>query len=137
MCGIFGVYSNNANINNLNILINCLKLLQHRGKDGFGIGYTTHPNKYPKIIKNHGLVNELILNDDSTNTCIGHVRYSTSGKSSKDQKLDLTKTTELQPLSGKNKHDDSIIIVHNANIPIIKGHYDTQIILQLILNKYM
>ena len=37
MCGIFGIYSNNTNNNNLAILTECLKSLQHRGKDGFGM----------------------------------------------------------------------------------------------------
>ena len=34
MCGIFGIYSENYTQDNVDTLFNCLKLLQHRGKDG-------------------------------------------------------------------------------------------------------
>lgn len=143
MCGIFGIYNNNDSSEIINYVISNLSILQDRGKDGCGIGYNTicindKNNKNIKIIKNNGLVKDcfqdFIEKNDRTHSCIGHVRYSTSGKSSKDKKIDFTKTTELQPLSGKNKQGDSIIIVHNGNIPIIKGDYDTEVLLQLILN---
>ena len=41
MCGIFAIFSNKYNKNLLKKLINSMKLLQHRGKDGYGIVYLT------------------------------------------------------------------------------------------------
>ena len=40
MCGIFAIFSNEYK-NLLKKLINSMKLLQHRGKDGYGIVYLT------------------------------------------------------------------------------------------------
>lgn len=139
MCGIFGIYSNKTSSEIINTVISNLSLLQHRGKDGCGIGYNTirDNKKYVKIIKKYGLVKDSLINysvaDDLTHSCIGHIKYSTSGKSTKNNKLDLTETNELQPLSGKNINGNSIIIAHNGNIPIIKG-FDTQVLLNQILN---
>ena len=137
MCGILGIYSKQKSSNNAKIIIRKLSLLQHRGKDGFGIGYNiTENNRHTKIVKHHGLVNlnnEYNINN-LTHSCIGHVRYSTSGKSKINNKLDYTKTNELQPLNGVNKQNELIIMVHNGNIPIIQGRFDSQVILNLILN---
>ena len=57
MCGIFGIYSENYTQNNLTMLVNCLKLLQHRGKDGYGFAYLT--NKL-NCIKAKGLIKNII-----------------------------------------------------------------------------
>ena len=54
MCGIFGIYSNNTNNNNLAILTECLKSLQHRGKDGFGMVLLDR-NKF-KLQKQEGMI---------------------------------------------------------------------------------
>jgi len=139
MCGIFGIYSKDLSHQIIHDLINNLHLLQHRGKDGAGIGYnvTRYRNKYMKMIKKYGLVKEnLVINDincDLTHACIGHVKYSTSGKSKKNNKLNSTEINELQPLIGENKNYDKIMIVHNGNIPNIEG-FDTQVLLDLILD---
>ena len=41
MCGIFGIFSYLPNNNIVNYVLKHLKLLQHRGKDGYGVAYIT------------------------------------------------------------------------------------------------
>ena len=136
MCGIFGIFSYIPNSGNINAVINGLKLLQHRGKDGSGIAYLTTDLKL-KLLKILGKVREGFMdykNLEDTFICIGHVRYSTSGKTVNNSfSTDAEKKNELQPFIGKNKHNNLISIVHNGNIPNIKQH-DTQFILDIILN---
>ena len=129
MCGIFGVYSNNTNINNLNILINCLKSLQHRGKDGFGIVLSENDNVFT-LQKQEGLIADKKFPLIRTKSCIGHLRYSTSGYSTKTGKL---KMIELQPLRGITPNYQ-YFIAHNGNIPNIDGH-DTQFLNQEIMKQ--
>ena len=53
MCGIFGIYSKTSSKQIINNIIQQLSLLQHRGKDGCGIGLF-ESNGYPILIKNYG-----------------------------------------------------------------------------------
>lgn len=131
MCGIFAIYSNNSSYKIINNVIQQLSLLQHRGNDGYGIGYI-NLNNNPTLIKNYGLVNNND-NNETTNCCIGHIKYSTSGHSIQTSTLDKNILDELQPLSKKNINGDTIIIVHNGNIPSIKK-FDTQFLLDMIIN---
>ena len=135
MCGIFGIYSKTPNNDTILNVIECLKLLQHRGKDGCGIAYLTSDLQL-KLFKFLGKVKEGFKNynnEEAVYSCIGHVRYSTSGKAISNKILsDIEKKNELQPLIGKTKNNSKISIVHNGNIPNIKQH-DTQIILDMIL----
>ena len=81
-CGVVGIFSLNGN-NVIPYLIDCLRSLQHRGQESWGIAV---PNKTP--FKQTGLIsksaNEFvnIIEKFSSNIAIGHVRYSTSGFSS-------------------------------------------------------
>ena len=128
MCGIFGIYSNNTSGNNLAILIKCLKSLQHRGKDGFGMVLLDN-NKF-KLQKQEGMIRNKKIPLIQTKSCIGHLRYSTSGYSAKTGKL---KMIELQPLRGKLP-DYQYFIAHNGNIPNIEGH-DTRFLNQEIMRQ--
>ena len=62
MCGIFGIYSNNKSSEIINTVISNLSILQHRGKDGCGIGYNVINNvnnvNNIKIVKKYGLVRD-------------------------------------------------------------------------------
>ena len=129
MCGIFGIYSNNANIKNLNTLVKCLKSLQHRGKDGFGIVLLKNDNTF-NLQKQEGLITDKKVTSIQTKSCIGHLRYSTSGYSAKTGKL---KMIELQPLRGVVP-DYQYFMAHNGNIPNIKGH-DTRFLNQEIMKQ--
>ena len=76
MCGIFAIFSSNNNQNIGNQLLNGLKLLQHRGKDGYGIAY--YMKNHFHAFKKKGTIKMNHLDIDSR-CCIGHNRYSTSG----------------------------------------------------------
>jgi len=136
MCGIFGIYSNISDETLISQVINGLKLLQHRGKDGCGISYITTGSNL-KLFKALGKVEEGFKNykniKEKSYICIGHVRYSTSGKTIRNKTISQTeKENELQPFIGKSKRGKQISIVHNGNIPNIKQH-DTQFIFDIIL----
>jgi len=122
MCGIFGIYSENYTQNNLTMLVNCLKLLQHRGKDGYGFAYLTNKLQSGGT-KAKGLIKNIIPPQIAVSSCIGHLRYSTSGYSTKTGHL---KINENQPLLG-HINNENYYLVHNGNIPNIEGHDTTYI----------
>ena len=59
MCGILGIYSKNYSTENLRILFKCLKSLQHRGKDGYGIGFINKNKKF-NLIKSYANYSKII-----------------------------------------------------------------------------
>jgi len=126
MCGIVGIYS--KKYNNVDTLLKTLELLQHRGKDSFGIGYiksdneTKHFNYNQKglisnstILRNNNLINIKIKMG------IGHVKYTTSDK---------INDSTIQPLSYSDEKN-KILLVHNGNIPNTP-YYDSQYILDFL-----
>uniref|UniRef100_A0A6C0IRN2 amidophosphoribosyltransferase n=1 Tax=viral metagenome TaxID=1070528 RepID=A0A6C0IRN2_9ZZZZ len=125
MCGIFGVY--NKTIGQVSDLIAGLKLLQHRGKDGFGL--IKFNNRTYREYRAEGIVKMSYANmKHDIKAGIGHTRYKTSGSSTIEGRLN-----ELQPLKEKFK-GQYIYIAHNGNIPQVKGH-DTTYLLQYICSK--
>ena len=130
MCGIYAIYSKNAHNNNIIELKDGMKKLQHRGKDSYGIAMQIKNNilsiKRKGEIKNSTLNN---LKDTNCSSCVGHLRYSTSGHSSDLGKL---MQNEIQPLTG-SKHNIQYALTHNGNIPNVKGH-DTTYINNRLLN---
>jgi len=128
MCGIFGIYSENYTQDNVDTLFNCLKLLQHRGKDGHGIAYLTVKKSF-LCMKKKGLLENTILRPTASYSGIGHLRYSTSGYSTQTGRIKLN---ECQPLKGILPTED-YYLVHNGNVPNIDGH-DTTYINQLIMS---
>jgi amidophosphoribosyltransferase len=101
-CGVVGIFSLGGN-NVIPYLIDCLRSLQHRGQESWGIAI---PNKSP--FRKLGLIsksaNEFskIVEKFSSNIAIGHVRYSTSGSSSLEN---------AQPLKVSD-----LCIAHNGTI---------------------
>ncbi|EWG08072.1 MAG: amidophosphoribosyltransferase [Candidatus Aramenus sulfurataquae] len=87
-CGVFGVKGENA----VRYVYEGLKLLQHRGQESAGISFVE--NGRLKTVKGLGLVEEALGEgiDSNSNVGIGHVRYSTTGK---------TTLEEAQPLSNE------------------------------------
>lgn len=81
-CGVIGIFSQNKDVNVVPLAFDALRALQHRGQEAWGIAV---PGKSP--VKRIGLVsgaaNEFneIAEQFSSNAVIGHVRYSTVGKS--------------------------------------------------------
>jgi amidophosphoribosyltransferase len=101
-CGVVGIFSLGG-YNVIPYLIDCLRSLQHRGQESWGIAI---PNRPP--FKKTGLIsksaNEFgkIVEKYSSNIAIGHVRYSTSGFSSLEN---------AQPLKVKD-----LCVAHNGTI---------------------
>tara|TARA_B100000424_G_scaffold267343_1_gene259996 strand:- start:2264 stop:3607 length:1344 start_codon:yes stop_codon:yes gene_type:complete len=127
MCGIFGLY-NKKEENNTSELIEGLKRLQHRGRDGFGVVRYSKKGGYQE----YRMKGEVIDCDEkekkiSSKMLLGHLRYRTSGDTSIQGVLN-----GLQPL--KNEIRKSVIyLCHNGNVPMVEGH-DTLYILNYMRN---
>ncbi|MDE1829986.1 MAG: amidophosphoribosyltransferase [Thaumarchaeota archaeon] len=101
-CGVVGVFSlDGANV--IPMVIDALRALQHRGQEAWGVAV---PKKQPH--KQLGLVSsavsefDKITRDYSSPAAIGHVRYSTIGKSNLEN---------AQPLKVRD-----LCIAHNGTI---------------------
>jgi amidophosphoribosyltransferase len=111
-CGIFGIVSRINEDVIINKTINGLDLLQHRGRESGGIAYF---NPELTIYKKNGLVKQIFknyTNNSLVNKCIGHVRYSTSGKI-----MDKTDETDehIQPYKAETNGEE-FAMVYNGNI---------------------
>ncbi len=139
-CGIIGVYSKNSKVSTM--LYFGLIALQHRGRESAGI-VTFRDNKMYKM-KDMGLVQE-VFNEEKLerldgNIGIGHVRYSTTGRSFKQN---------AQPLAFAFK-GGNISLCHNGNLvnavelrdrledngAIFRTTIDTEVIAHLIAKNY-
>lgn len=113
-CGVIGLWANKKI--RISKCIKSLQMLQHRGRESCGIAYINETNKI-KDFKGIGQISH-VFNDNElleleSNGIIGHVRYSTSGKS----KDDINKAyDECQPITKSN-----FSLVHNGNIPHFKS----------------
>ncbi|MBI5147462.1 MAG: amidophosphoribosyltransferase [Thaumarchaeota archaeon] len=101
-CGVVGIFSRDGT-NVIPMVIDALRALQHRGQEAWGIAI---PKKAP--IKRLGLVSgasgeyQKITEEYASPAAIGHVRYSTVGKSNLEN---------AQPLKVKD-----LCIAHNGTI---------------------
>ena len=101
-CGVVGIFSLSGT-NVVPMAIDALRALQHRGQEAWGIAI---PNKTP--LKKLGLVSaassdfKKIAEEYSSSAVIGHVRYSTMGRSSLEN---------AQPLKVKD-----LCVAHNGTI---------------------
>lgn len=130
MCGIFAIYSKSHF--HINLLIDIIQQLEHRGKDSFGISFLQSSKNTVQLIKSLEPFSK--YNNNSFNDlkiAITHNRYSTVKNKSINS---LTK--QIQPIYFKNKFID-FHIVHNGNISNItkyitydENYSDTQNILQ-------
>lgn len=124
-CGLFGFHLKNTLDSHFSI--NCLKKIQHRGQDSYGLSYivrdnnsvnsenVNQQNEQIQTINKIGLVEETDFFE--TSTLISHVRYSTSGY--KDKNLCQKYCQPFQfTFNGK-----PIAICFNGNIPKMKNHY--------------
>ncbi|WP_039764340.1 amidophosphoribosyltransferase [Caldicellulosiruptor sp. F32] len=107
-CGIFGIYRTDKKQDSAKITYFGLYALQHRGQESSGIAVNDSGN----IIyhKDNGLVNEVfnevVLNHLKGHSAIGHVRYSTTGKSNREN---------AQPLVVKYRKGH-MALAHNGNL---------------------
>ncbi len=101
-CGVVGIFSLDGS-NVIPMAIDALRALQHRGQEAWGIAV---PNKPP--LKKLGLVSasatefKKIADEYNSSAVIGHVRYSTIGKSNLEN---------AQPIKVKD-----LCIAHNGTI---------------------
>ena len=101
-CGVVGIFSLSGT-NVVPMAIDALRALQHRGQEAWGIAV---PNKIP--LKRIGLVSaassefKSIAEEYESSAVIGHVRYSTMGRSSLEN---------AQPLKVKD-----LCVAHNGTI---------------------
>lgn len=107
MCGILLHYNSDVNIILQHFIISLSKI-QHRGQDSSGILFKN--NGTFKTITSNGLVDKLlhIDFDFSSNICLGHLRYKTSG---------YTLEHGVQPILSENNLG-KYGLVFNGNIPI-------------------
>ncbi len=122
-CGIIGYYSNIPNNDFIKYSIDSLYRLQHRGREGSGISWI---DGNITTFKGNGLVADVYKGFNtniSTNSVIGHNRYSTSGS--------ISSGDNLQPLI-----TSFFSLVHNGNIIDYKssnGKSDSQYITELLM----
>jgi Glutamine phosphoribosylpyrophosphate amidotransferase len=106
-CGVFGVY-NKDKLDVARLTYHGLYALQHRGQESAGIAV----NDEGTILqhKDMGLVpeifNEVVLNHLKGKIAIGHVRYSTTGASMREN---------AQPMVVKYKIGQ-LALAHNGNL---------------------
>ena len=110
-CGVFGIIDlDGKNVNNT--IYYGLIALQHRGQEscGIAVGDTNNSKKNINFYKDMGLVSQVftkeILDNLSGNLGIGHVRYSTTGDSIKEN---------AQPLV-LNYIKGTMAVAHNGNL---------------------
>ena len=110
-CGVFGIYDLAGN-NVSNTIYYGLLSLQHRGQESCGIAVsnTSLDEKNILCYKNMGLVTQVFnkekLENLKGNLGIGHVRYSTTGESIKEN---------AQPLA-LNYISGTLAVAHNGNL---------------------
>jgi amidophosphoribosyltransferase len=136
-CGVFGIYDRD-NLDSARLAYYALYALQHRGQESAGIAVNNDGNF--SYHKDMGLVPE-IFNEDVINSlkgsiAIGHVRYSTTGASLREN---------AQPMVIKYKNGN-MALAHNGNLVnaaivrerleeqgvIFQSSNDSEVILNLI-----
>lgn len=107
-CGVFGVYSEDAEFNAAAVTFMGLYALQHRGQESAGI--VVSDGRHVSIHKDMGLVSNVFHKENvdrlKGNIGIGHVRYSTTGSSF---------LTNAQPLMARCSKG-ILAIAHNGNL---------------------
>lgn len=136
-CGVFGVYNKN-NLDVARLTYYALYALQHRGQESAGIA--VNDNGTIVYHKDMGLVpeifNEIVLDHLKGGMAIGHVRYSTTGASLREN---------AQPMVIKYRNGQ-MALAHNGNLvnasevrerledsgTIFQSTIDSEVILNLI-----
>lgn len=104
-CAVFGIYGRGLDVSRLTFF--GLYALQHRGQESSGIASTDGEKIF--CYKNSGLVSQ-VYNEETIKSltgyiAVGHNRYSTSSG------------TDLKHAQPIEVADNSIVLVHNGNLP--------------------
>lgn len=112
-CGVFGIFSNDDDLDVSRLTYYALYALQHRGQESCGIAVNNvdaDGNIKMLQYKDMGLVqevfNDFVLNELSGQAAVGHVRYGTTGASSRES---------AQPLVSRYLKG-SFALAHNGNL---------------------
>tara|TARA_B100001287_G_scaffold138839_1_gene116937 strand:+ start:3574 stop:5016 length:1443 start_codon:yes stop_codon:yes gene_type:complete len=112
-CGLYSVISKHE-IYSDDIMFG-LENLQHRGRESFGISFVE--DEKINIVKKIGLVKPIMgLKHCSSNSWLGHVRYSTSGAKCDGNEMSFMNI--CQPITYYSPILGAYSIAHNGNIPI-------------------
>ena len=108
-CGVFGIYSKEAKEDLIGHVCVGLSALQHRGEESCGVAI--NEDGIIHFHKDVGLVSEVFTKEVQTSMpqgkmAIGHVRYSTTGASKKEN---------AQPMVVRHKKGN-LAVAHNGNI---------------------
>ncbi len=109
-CGVVGIFSlDGANV--IPMVIDSLRALQHRGQEAWGVAIPKkEPHKQIGLVSSAASEFDKVTRDYASPAAIGHVRYSTMGKSTLEN---------AQPLKVKD-----LCIAHNgtlANVEELSG----------------
>ena len=141
-CGVFGIYGGNRNLDVARTTYYALYALQHRGQESCGIAVNNiDENGNIKILqyKDLGLVqevfNNLILNELKGCSAVGHVRYSTTGASNRENSQPLVsryqKGTFALAHNGNLVNTNDIRAELEASGAIFQSTNDSEVIAQL------
>lgn len=108
-CGVFGIYTKEAKEDLVGQVCVGLSALQHRGEESCGVAI--NEDGILHFHKNVGLVSEVFTKEMQRDMpqgkmAIGHVRYSTTG---------ISKKENAQPMVVRHKKGN-LALVHNGNI---------------------
>ena len=108
-CGVFGIYTKEENSDLVSPVCVGLSALQHRGEESCGIAI--NQNGIIRFHKDVGLVSEVFTKQvqdamPEGKMAIGHVRYSTTG---------ISKKENAQPMVVRHKKGN-LAVVHNGNL---------------------
>jgi amidophosphoribosyltransferase len=112
-CGVFGIFDRGDNLDVARLAYYAICALQHRGQESCGIS-VNYKDENGKITvlqhKDLGLVREVFKEDTISGmkgfSAVGHVRYSTTGETSREN---------AQPIVSKYKKG-TFSMAHNGNI---------------------
>ena len=137
-CGVFGIYSNEEELDVARLTNFGLFALQHRGQDACGIA--VNDNGTIVYHKNLGTVpevfDEVILNHLTGQIAVGHVRAATASSNSRENAQPLVtkyvKGTLTLALNGTLVNSNSLRESLEQSGALFQGNSDTEVIAYLI-----
>lgn len=140
-CGVVGVYSENPQITS-QLIYYGLFALQHRGQESAGIAINT--GSKIEYHKDMGLVADVltkdVVNKYSGKIAIGHVRYSTTGDSEKQNAQPLVVRYKLGTIAlahnGNLVNADSLRSILEDNGVIFQTTTDSEVVANMVARHY-